>query len=97
MGLVPTDVFETDQPDDAIRNAARFERLWEAEKRKCKEANEDRDRNSDQVKPSLSKVVWQFGKTRFLITIFLVTLSMFFQFVGPVQVVILCSLLTSYF
>ena len=84
MGLVPSDVYETDEPEDAMKNAERFERLWEAEKDKCKRLSETRDLRSEPVKPSLSRVAWQFAQTRFLIAFLLVILSMFFQFAGPV-------------
>ena len=34
-GLVPTDLFDIGGPDDAARNAKRFERIWEEEKQRC--------------------------------------------------------------
>ena len=46
VGLVPTDLFDITGPDDAARNAKRFERIWEEEKQRCE--------NSSQ-KPSLSR------------------------------------------
>ena len=46
VGLLPTDLFDITGPDDAGRNAKRFERIWEEEKQRCK--------NSSQ-KPSLSR------------------------------------------
>ena len=46
VGLLPTDLFDITGPDDAARNAKRFERIWEEEKQRCK--------NSSQ-KPSLSR------------------------------------------
>ena len=85
MGLVPTDLYETDQPEDAMKNAERFERLWVEEKDKSRQLNASRDPKSEPIKPSLSKVAWQFGKTRFIISLTLVVLSMFFQFAGPVR------------
>ena len=84
MGLLPTDLYKTDEPEDAMKNAERFERLWEEEKYKCKQLNGTRDLQLEPVRPSLSRVAWQFGKTRFLIALILVVLSMFLQFVGPV-------------
>merc|ERR1711892_311954 len=83
VGLLPSDIYETDEPEDAMKNAQRFERLWEEEKDKCKRLSETRDLKSEPVKPSLSRVAWQFAQTRFLIAFFLVILSMFFQFAGP--------------
>ena len=45
-GLVPTDLFDIGGPDDAARNAKRFERIWEEEKQRCE--------NTPQ-KPSLNR------------------------------------------
>ena len=84
MGLLPTDLYKTDEPEDAMKNAARFERLWNCEIDKCKEENEKRNSKSDEKKPSLSRVAWQFGRTRFIVCLFLIVLSMLFQFAGPV-------------
>ena len=47
-------------------------------------ANMKRDENK-QMTPSLSKVAWRFGRTRFIISLFLVMLAMVFQFLGPVK------------
>ena len=68
-----------------MKNAERFERLWEEEKDKSRQLNANRDPKSEPIKPSLSKVAWTFGKTRFIISLTLVVLSMFFQFAGPVE------------
>ena len=48
VGLLPTDLFDITGPDDAARNAKRFERIWEEEKQRCE--------NNSQ-KPSLSRSV----------------------------------------
>ena len=48
VGLLPTDLFDINGPDDAARNAKRFERIWEEEKQRCE--------NNSQ-KPSLSRSV----------------------------------------
>ena len=84
VGLVPTDLYEIDEPDDSMKNAKRFERLWEEEKRRCHVANVKKDKKTP-LKPSLSRVAWQFGRTRFILSLTLVVLSSFFQFVGPVS------------
>ena len=52
--------------------------------REVKLANMKRDENK-QLTPSLSKVAWRFGRTRFIISLFLVMLAMVFQFLGPVK------------
>ena len=46
VGLLPTDLFDITGPDDAARNAKRFERIWEEEKQRCKHNSQ---------KPSLSR------------------------------------------
>ena len=51
MGLLPTDLFDITGPDDAARNAARFERIWEEEKQRCEDNSQ---------KPSLSRLVFLF-------------------------------------
>jgi len=84
VGLVPTDLYQIDEPDDAMKNAKRFERLWEEEKKRCHDANVKKDKKIP-IKPSLSRVAWQFGRTRFILSLTLVVLSSFFQFVGPVS------------
>lgn len=59
--------------DKAEPNAKRLTRLWEEEKRiGGKDA-------------SFTKVVWRFGKTRFYVCIFLMIVSVIFQFLGPVS------------
>ena len=88
VGLLPADVYDTDQPEDAMKNAKRFERLWESEKKRCTRINSTRDQKEEHIHPSLSRVAWQFGKTRFLIALILVVLSMVFQFTGPVRFLI---------
>ena len=88
VGLLPADVYDLDQPEDAMKNAKRFERLWESEKKRCITINSTRDQKEELIEPSLSRVAWQFGKTRFLIALILVVLSMVFQFTGPVRFLI---------
>merc|ERR1711915_501444 len=46
VGLVPTDLYQIDEPDDAMKNAKRFERLWEEEKRRCHDANVKKDKKT---------------------------------------------------
>ena len=82
---MPSDLYEIDEPEDAMKNAERFERLWEAEQDKCRKKNANINTKSEPMKPSLSRVAWQFGRTRFIISLLLVVLSMFFQFAGPVR------------
>ena len=53
-GLVPTDLFDIGGPDDAARNAKRFERIWEEEKQRCE--------NTPQ-KPSLNRSNFKFCKS----------------------------------
>ena len=60
-----------------------MQRIWDEEVLAAKLA---RKNNSEETKPSLSKVVWKFGRTRFLIAIFLVFISEILQFVGPVSI-----------
>ena len=62
--------------DEAKINAERLERLWKDEKNKCKE---------NGTPPSLSRVVWRFGKTRFIIALILVFFAMILQFVTTVS------------
>ena len=69
-------MFNIAGPEDAAKNAERFERIWRAERKRCEETGQ---------KPSLNRAVWQFGRTRFLVCLFLVALSMLFQFIGPVR------------
>ena len=64
--------------DEAKINAERLERLWKDEKNKCKEKGDT---------PSLSRVVWRFGKTRFIIALILVFLAMILQFVTTVRLI----------
>lgn len=85
---MPTDLYEIDEPEDAMKNAERFERLWEAEQEKCRMKNAKSHPESEPIKPSLSRVAWQFGRTRFIISLLLVVLSMFFQFAGPVSLIL---------
>lgn len=59
--------------DKAEPNARRLTHLWEDEKR-----NAGKD-------ASFTKVVWRFGKTRFYVCIFLMIVSVIFQFLGPVS------------
>ena len=60
-----------------------MQRIWDEE---VLAAKLTRKNNSDETKPSLSKVVWKFGRTRFLIAICLVFISEILQFVGPVSI-----------
>ena len=50
--------------------------MWTDEKMQCKE---------NDTMPSLSRVVWRFGKTRFIIALILVFLAMILQFVTTVR------------
>ena len=56
-----------------------MQRLWDEEVAACKLAG------GDGARPSLSRAVWRFGKTRFLVALCLVFFSMIFQFIGPVR------------
>ena len=69
-GLTPSDVLELSHEDDAQRNGARFERLWEEE---CERSES----------PSLTRVVWRFARLKLIIALLLIVFSMVFQFVGP--------------
>ena len=60
-----------------------MQRIWDEEVLAAKLA---RKNNSEETKPSLSKVVWKFGRTRFLIAICLVFISEILQFIGPVSI-----------
>ena len=64
-------------------HAERMQRIWDEEvlATKLRRKNKDED-----TKPSLSRVVWRFGRTRFLIAICLVFISEILQFVGPVSI-----------
>ena len=105
-GLVPTDLFDIGGPDDAARNAKRFERIWEEEKQRCENTPQRPSLNRSNFTYSKStrtcahlqptcilwhwsvpnhRAAWRFGRTRFLISLFLVSLSMFFQFFAPVS------------
>ena len=69
-----------------MKNAERFERVWEEEKRRCQKINEDKKSKQEKhVRPSLSRAAWQFGRTRFIVCLVLVVISMFLQFAGPVS------------
>ena len=78
-GLTSADILPLSSEDDARRNAERMQRLWDEEVAACKLAS------TDTARPSLSRVVWRFGKTRFLVALCLVFFSMIFQFIGPVR------------
>ena len=106
-GLVPTDLFDIGGPDDAARNAKRFERIWEEEKQRCENTSQRPSLNRSNftfckntrtclhLQPTCilwhwslpnHRAAWRFGRTRFLISLFLVSLSMFFQFFAPVSI-----------
>ena len=78
-GLTSADILPLSSEDDARRNAERMQRLWDEEVAACKLVT------TDTARPSLSRVVWRFGKTRFLVALCLVFFSMIFQFIGPVR------------
>ncbi|CAG7725355.1 unnamed protein product [Allacma fusca] len=70
-GLTKDDLWELHDNDKAERNARRLNRLWEQEKiRKGRDA-------------SFFRCVWQFGKTRFFVCIFLMLFTVIFQFLVP--------------
>ena len=78
------DIPSLSSEDDARINAERFAKLYEEEVQRCKTININKD-SDNKVKPSLAKVAWRFGKTRFIVALVLVMLSMVFQFLGPVS------------
>ena len=61
-----------------------MQRIWDEEVLAAKLAR--KNNSDDEAKPSLSRVVWRFGRTRFLIAIWLVFISEILQFVGPVSI-----------
>ena len=62
-----------------------MQRIWDEEVLATKLTRKNKD---EDTKPSLSRVVWRFGRTRFLIAIWLVFISEILQFVGPVSIFI---------
>ena len=76
------DIPSLSSEDDARLNAERFAKLYKEEVERCKTLNINSD---NKVKPSLARVAWRFGKTRFIVALVLVMLSMVFQFLGPVR------------
>ena len=83
-GLTNEDILPLSGEDDARRNAERMQRIWDEEVLAAKLTR--KNNSDDEAKPSLSRVVWRFGRTRFLIAICLVFISEILQFVGPVSI-----------
>ena len=63
-----------------------MQRIWDEEVLATKLTR--KNNSDDEAKPSLSRVVWRFGRTRLLIAIWLVFISEILQYVGPVSIFI---------
>ena len=75
-GLSVLDLGTVADRDQAKYNAERLQRFWDAEQREAKAKNK---------KPSLTWAIWKFGRTRFLLSILFLILSLIMQFLGPVM------------
>ena len=71
VGLTKADVFTLADSDKAKTNAERLQRIWE-------ELPEDRR--------TMSRAVWIFARTRILVALLLMMVSLILQFIGPVSI-----------
>lgn len=74
VGLNPDDLYYLGNKDDSRTNGARLAGLWEEEITRSKEEGDV---------PSLNRAVWRFARTRFIVAMVFVVISMLFQFIGP--------------
>ena len=70
VGLTKADVFTLADSDKAKTNAERLQRIWE-------ELPED--------SRTMSRAVWIFARTRIVVALLLMMLSLILQFLGPVS------------
>ena len=71
-GLSIEDVYDLSVDDDCKTNAACIAELWYEEKK-------------HHGKPSFKSVIWRFGKSKFILGMFLMVLTSITQFLGPVN------------
>ena len=76
-GLSKIDLFTLQENDQAKFNAERLQRIWEKAV--------ERNRTQGKGPPSLLSVIWRFGRTRFLLAMVALILSIAMQFLGPVR------------
>ena len=70
VGLTKADLFTLADSDKAKTNAERLQRIWE-------ELPEERR--------TMSRAVWMFARTRIVVALLLMMLSLILQFLGPVS------------